>query len=208
MTRGAGLLFKTLTTPWKRALAQVLAGTVSNIGVNVGTQAATNIAEGKPAGVGLPGAARSGAVQGFIPGLVHGAHELMRPRVEPGAVVRQPTTLPPEAVPPPEATTGPKGGEIRGPTERTLEETRPAPPPPIEAHSDQNLEQRSIPPVRTPEEGERGMTEEEAHAYLDTLSNEIEQRHQARASDVGLIPRNENPHATVHDVPPPTSSAA
>ena len=205
MGLGGGLV-KGITNPVARIAANsILHGGIAGTAATV-QQGVANVATGRPITEGMPQAAIVGGIQGTIGGAMHAPEARPRGALEP--------------------TTGPKGGEIRGPTERTLEETHPPPvtaqgepvrpvepsivrpevqPPPLppEAHSDQNLEQRSIPSVRTPEEGNRGMTEEEAHAYLDTLSNEIEQRHQARASDVGLIPREENPHATVHDVPPP-----
>ena len=50
------------------------------------------------------------------------------------------------------------------------------PPLPPEAHSNQNLEQRSIPPIQTPQDAERGMTDEEAGAFMDRLNAEIERR--------------------------------
>ena len=203
MGLGGGLV-KGITNPVARIAANsILHGGIAGTAATV-QQGVANWATGRPITEGMPQAGIAGGIQGMIGGAMHVPEA--RPR---GAL---------------EAATGPEGAPIRGSTERTLEETAPAPetprsveqnvpqrrvepvppPLPIEAHSDQNLEQRSIPPIRTPEEGERGMTEEEAHAYLDTLSNEIEQRHQARASDVGLMPREENPHATVHDVPPPS----
>jgi hypothetical protein len=76
MGSGAGLLLKSLTTPWKRVAGQVLAGTLTNMGISGGTTIATNIAEGKPAMQGVGESALTGAVQGALFGGLHGVGEL------------------------------------------------------------------------------------------------------------------------------------
>lgn len=358
-SHGTGILFRSITAPYKRALANVLAGTLGNVVIGGGTQVGTNIVTGRPpmenVQQGIPG----NIVQGLVPSLFHGYHELRTPG-HPEAVV--PRIAPPEAppptptvaevlsthpnhpeevhgdvlntvahnlfpdlsptqakavadrasllsvqnletdrfqnelrqflpqdvihpfgptkrllqaylafkdgpneytakeiaiaekayneartpvrakvpvmreisslqeavgarsepvsgvvgqaevpsVPPPGPTVGPHGAPIRGPTDATLEKTAPEPgtlppapevqppPLPLEAHTDQDIEQRSAPPVRGPVEAREGMTEEEASTYLDTLSNELEARHQARAGDIGLLPSDNHPQASVH----------
>ena len=78
---------------------------------------------------------------------------------------------------------------------------------PLEAHSDKTIEQRSAPPVRTPQEGEQALTEEESNAYLDRVINDVEARHQSRAGEIGLS--DNHPRASVSNwaqtprVPPP-----
>jgi N-acetylmuramoyl-L-alanine amidase len=118
MAHGAGVLLKTVTAPWKRAVGQVLGGALTNMGITVGTTAATNVAEGRAPETGLGEAARSGAIQGGLVGGVHGAGELMpeakvsevqAPRAE--VQPTEPVPLGRESVtPPPE--TGEKGAPV------------------------------------------------------------------------------------------------
>jgi hypothetical protein len=185
MGSGAGLLLKSLTTPWKRAAGQVLAGTLTNMGISGGTTIATNIAEGKPAMLGVGESVLTGGVQGALFGGLHGAHELMTsapapslavgPHGEPvrgaeGKTLEQPppVTPPPlgEQPPVPPPTTGPAGGEVRGAETKTLEEGQQ--PPPVTA---QGEPVRPVEPVQTEPsvnlspEGEAPLTEPNANTH-------------------------------------------
>ena len=178
-------------------------------------QTGANVAEGQPIGEGVGEAALGGAIQA-APFAIHGGvHAALTPH-EAVPVAKAP--LAEEPVTPP-AETGPKGGEVHGATAETMAtggEEADAPPPaahteaispplPLEAHSDQKLEQRSMLPIQSSEEGERGMTDEEAGTFMDRLNAEIERRHQARTGKVGLMPGVDHSEATVHEngTPPP-----
>jgi hypothetical protein len=111
MAHGAGALLKTITSPWKRAIGQVVGGALTNMGINVGTTAATNIAEGRAPETGLGEAARAGAIQGGLIGGVHGAGELMPRPAVPEAAPQAEVPLPPV----PERRQPVSGADITGP---------------------------------------------------------------------------------------------
>jgi hypothetical protein len=117
MANGADVLLKTLTTPWKRAAGQVLAGTLTNMGISGGTTIATNIAEGKPAMQGVEQSAVTGAIQGALLGSVHGAGELL---AKPEVPVTAPEVKAPE---PPVPVTREQRDQILGLKPVTQEET-------------------------------------------------------------------------------------
>ena len=178
MTRGAGLLLTGLKTPAKRALGQVLAGTLSNVGLGVGTSAATNLAEGKPVQEGLAEAARAGAIQGLIPGLVHGGFEMLHRPPAAKIPVAPEVRLPPLPVSSPEATTGPKGAPIRGASDETLAKTAPTPEAPVPVEQQIVPQETIVSPEATPvrEMPEPAITDEES---LNRQTEKLYQQHQA-----------------------------
>jgi hypothetical protein len=119
-----------IENPFKRAGAVALMNT--GIGAAAGgvQQVGANVVAGQPVFAGVPEAAAGGAVQGGIPGLVHGVGELRRP-AETRAEVTPAEARPAEPVPPP-----PTRGEVPSPTEaqptraEVTPPTEPTPPPP------------------------------------------------------------------------------
>ena len=107
MGLGGGLV-KGITNPVARIAANsILHGGIAGTAATV-QQGVANLATGRPVTEGLPQAAISGGIQGIIGGAMHVPEA--RPR---GAL---------------EATTGPKGAPVRGPTEETLAKPTPVTP--------------------------------------------------------------------------------
>jgi hypothetical protein len=116
-----GPLTEAITNPFARAGARALTETAINVGSAGVAQTGANIAEQRPLLENVPQALAAGAVQGGVPGLVHGAGELRRP-AETRAEVTPPTEAQPTEPQPPL----PARGEV-APVEAQPPREQPAP---------------------------------------------------------------------------------
>jgi hypothetical protein len=107
-----------IENPFKRAGAVALMNTGIGAAAGGAQQIGANVVAGQPMLAGVPEAAAGGAIQGGIPGLVHGAGELRRP-------VEARAEVPPGQPPPPEQPP-PLRGEVAPPAEPLS--TEPTPP--------------------------------------------------------------------------------
>jgi hypothetical protein len=92
---------------WARAGAMALTNTAIGAGAGGVQQATANVMTGKPVMENVPQAAAAGAIQGGVPGVVHGGVEAVRSRVREEApapvVTAEPEQAPPTAPPAEEA---------------------------------------------------------------------------------------------------------
>jgi hypothetical protein len=132
---GGEALMGALQGRGQRAIAQVLLGVGGGAAINTAVTGATNVLTGEPITKGMGGAALTGAIQGLVPGLVHGARERFQPRTE----AAPPVAAPERPVEPAE------------PSARSVPPTEPVQPPvaPPEPVVPRGAPERAVPPLES-----------------------------------------------------------